>query len=80
MLNIGPTADGEIIPIFEERLRELGAWLQVNGEAIYGSKPWIHQNDTNTKDVWFVLQENDKQMNQMFNSLGIHPKAKKSIL
>ena len=59
MLNIGPTADGIIIPIFEERLRELGAWLQVNGEAIYGSKPWTHPKDTNTKDVWFVLQEND---------------------
>ena len=55
MFNIGPTKEGTITPIFEERLRQLGDWLNVNGEAIYKSKPWTHQNDTLTKDVWFVL-------------------------
>ena len=52
LVNIGPTHDGRIIPIFEERLRQLGAWLKVNGEAIYASKPWRAQNDTMTKGVW----------------------------
>jgi len=52
LINVGPTADGMIIPVFEERLRQLGSWLQVNGEAIYASKPWTHQNDTVTKAVW----------------------------
>ena len=51
-MNVGPTADGRITPVFEERLRQMGSWLQVNGEAIYGSKPWVHQNDTLTKGVW----------------------------
>jgi len=54
LINVGPTADGMIIPIFEERLRQLGSWLQVNGEAIYASKPWKHQNDTVTPNVWSV--------------------------
>lgn len=52
LLNVGPTKDGRIGPIFEERLREVGDWLAVNGGAIYGSQPWTHQNDTKTKDVW----------------------------
>ena len=30
----------------------LGSWLSVNGEAIYGSKPWTYQNDTVNPDVW----------------------------
>ena len=55
LINVGPTADGMIIPVFEERLRQLGSWLQVNGEAIYASKPWTYQNDTVTPAVWLVI-------------------------
>ena len=54
LINVGPTADGIIVPIFEERLRQLGSWLKVNGEAIYASKPWKRQNDTETSYVWLV--------------------------
>lgn len=52
LLNVGPSKDGRIEPIFEMRLREIGAWLQVNGAAIYGSRPWTHQKDTKTENVW----------------------------
>lgn len=52
LLNIGPTADGMIAPVFEERLRGLGAWLEVNGEAIYGSSPWRLQTENTTVTVW----------------------------
>ncbi len=38
-LNVGPAADGTIPMIQQERLRSLGQWLKVNGEAIYGSWP-----------------------------------------
>ena len=54
LMDVGPTQDGRIIPMFEERLRQLGSWLDVNGEAIYSSIPWSHQNDTLTDKVWYV--------------------------
>lgn len=52
LINVGPTAYGKIMPIYEERLRQLGSWLQINGEAIYASIPWKHQKDKINSDVW----------------------------
>lgn len=36
LLNVGPTAEGEITAPYAERLRVLGDWLKRNGEAVYG--------------------------------------------
>ena len=38
LLDIGPTADGRIPVIMQERLADIGKWLDVNGEAIYGTR------------------------------------------
>ncbi len=38
LLNIGPGPDGEFDPTAYERLKEIGAWMKTNGEAIYGSR------------------------------------------
>jgi alpha-L-fucosidase len=38
LLNVGPMPDGRIQPEFESRLREMGGWLQKNGESIYGTR------------------------------------------
>ncbi|MCP4313662.1 MAG: alpha-L-fucosidase [Bacteroidetes bacterium] len=41
LLNIGPRADGTIPDGMKERLLAIGEWLNTNGEAIYGSRPWV---------------------------------------
>ena len=38
LLDIGPAADGTVPPLMEQRLLEVGDWLRVNGEAIYGTR------------------------------------------
>lgn len=40
LLNVGPRADGSIAPRDREILTEIGDWLAVNGEGIYGTRPW----------------------------------------
>ena len=39
-LNVGPAADGKIPLLQQERLLDLGKWLNINGEAIYSTRPY----------------------------------------
>ncbi len=41
ILNVGPKSDGQIPLIQQERLIQLGNWLRINGNAIYGSEPYV---------------------------------------
>jgi alpha-L-fucosidase len=42
LLNIGPRSDGSIPEEQLECIRGIGKWLDINGQAIYGTRPWIH--------------------------------------
>ena len=45
LLSLAPMADGVIPDQQKLVLREMGEWLKVNGEAIYGSRPWKVQTE-----------------------------------
>jgi alpha-L-fucosidase len=46
LLNVGPQPDGTIPEMQLERLRGLGKWLDVNGGAIFGTRPWVDCSGT----------------------------------
>ncbi len=51
LLDIGPDADGSIPVIMEQRLAEIGSFLRVNGEAIYGTRPFKASKQWGRGDV-----------------------------
>ena len=56
LLNIGPAADGTIPVIMEERLLQMGQWLQVNGDAIYGTEVYTKASE----DGVYYTKKDDK--------------------
>ena len=51
LLNIGPKADGTITEEQKSVLREIGAWLTVNGEGIYGTRCWKKYGEGDTEST-----------------------------
>jgi alpha-L-fucosidase len=47
LLNISPRADGTIPDDQQKLLLEVGRWMDTNGEAIYGSRPWVKFGEGN---------------------------------
>ncbi len=46
LLNVGPLSNGSIPPEQASRLRAIGAWLDVNGAAIFATVPWTRAEAT----------------------------------
>ncbi|MEP6676149.1 MAG: alpha-L-fucosidase [Ferruginibacter sp.] len=63
LLNIGPGPDGELDPVAYQRLKEIGAWMKVNGEAIYSTRMYTASSGNNTLHF---TQSKDKKTRFIF--------------
>lgn len=58
LLNVGPKADGTIPEKQQKVLHEIGDWLKVNGEAIYGTRPWTISGEGSNKSDYGYMTDN----------------------
>jgi alpha-L-fucosidase len=88
LLNIGPGPDGELDPNAYQRLKEIGAWMKVNGEAIYGSRiytsfsegesiRYTQSKDGNTK---YIFLFNYPEAKQLLTKIKFSKKTKLQLL
>jgi alpha-L-fucosidase len=82
LLDVGPNPKGDLEPVAYERMKEIGAWMKVNGEAIYGTRPVAPFKN---EKIRFTLQkggavcaiylpdEKEKSMPESISLTGIRP-------
>ena len=61
LLNVGPKSDGTIPDEDRHILEEIGKWLDVNGESIYGSSLWRYSSEGPTKITEGQFADNDSK-------------------
>ncbi len=79
LLDIGPTSDGRIPVIMQDRLLRMGDWLKVNGEAIYGTRAATRQCQWSAGER---PNQGFKEYQQEYNlmaQVGQMPKGKQAV-
>lgn len=85
LLNVGPTAEGVIPQPSVDRLKEVGQWLKINGEAVYGAKPSpfpyeFEWGSITSKPGRLYLHIIDWPSGGNFELYGVNGKVKKAYL
>ncbi|MDR0814617.1 MAG: alpha-L-fucosidase [Bacteroidales bacterium] len=89
LLIVNLDGKGGLPEVQERRLREIGKWLKVNGEAIYSSRPWLVPNEedgkirfTQSKDgsAVYAICTDFPQGEIKLKSLYVGPKTKITML
>lgn len=81
LLNVGPKPDGTLEDDAYQRLREVGDWMQVNSEGIYGTKPWTTSQDGKvfftSKDkfvyAYYLAEEGENTIPAEISFAGVEP-------
>ncbi len=91
LLNVGPMPDGTIPDLQRRCLEGLGAWLDVNGEAIFGTRPWVTAEGATADgagirytqkggELFATLLEAPKGAQVVIRSLGAQPGTELRLL
>ena len=88
LLNVGPGPLGDYDTMAYSRMKEIGAWIKINGPAIYATRPiapykenniCFTRNKDNSVNAIYLCAENEKVMPVIIRIKGIKPDAKASI-
>ena len=72
LLNVGPMPDGTIPELQKEVLLGIGQWLEINGEGIYGTRPWerAEGNTLDNLEIRFTHKNESLYIHLLNNPIG----------
>lgn len=70
LINVGPRADGTIPELQHESMRTLGRWLAANGEAVYGTRPWLRASEQHGAPVRYTSADGAVFVHALEPSIG----------
>lgn len=79
LLNISPKADGTITPEQTNVLLEIGKWLNINGEGVYGTRPWNISGEGPTENPADDIQFNEYN-NKKYTARDIRFTSKNNLV